>query len=405
MHALIVVSLLASIDLGAARNAQAELQAMCDADRGRLWGRSVCGPLVFAEQRTREAVQLADGNVTTTRVPDSIGIANTGVDWDGRRWTMVMWPLSQYTITRRVLLGHESFHRIQQELGLPMTSPANAHLDTAEGRYWMRMEWRALARALAGDESATADALSFRAKRHALTAHAAEEERLLEMNEGLAEHTGFALAIPHVRERIAPLVKKLANAEKSETIARSFAYTSGPAWGALLDMSNPGWTRRVKASDDLGELFGLRRPQPPLLYVAASSEHTKAAAAAAAVQKYGGEAVLAEEQARAERKRALMARLEATFVTGPVLTLPLEQMQFTFDPNQVQPFGDRGSVYETLEVRDTWGKIVVREGGGWITSDFKRLIVPANGSGYELTLNEGWKMAAGAREGDKTISR
>jgi hypothetical protein len=394
MHALIVVSLLASIDLGAARNAQAELQAMCDADRGRLWGRSVCGPLVFAEQRTREAVQLADGNVTQTRVPDSIGIANTGVDWDGRRWTMVMWPLSQYTITRRVLLGHESFHRIQQELGLPMTSPANAHLDTAEGRYWMRMEWRALARALAGDEQAIADALAFRVQRRVLTANAAEEERLLEMNEGLAEHTGFALAIPHVRERIAPLVKKLANAEKSETIARSFAYTTGPAWGALLDMRSPGWTRRVKAGDDLGGL-----------YVSVSPEHTKAAAAAAALQKYGGEAVLAEELARAERKRALMAKLEATFVNGPVLMIPLEQMQFTFDPNQVQPFGDRGSVYETLEVRDTWGKIVVREGGGWITSDFKRLIVPANGAGYELTLNEGWKTVAGAREGDKTITR
>jgi hypothetical protein len=391
MHALIVVSLLASIDLGAARTAQAELQAMCDADRGRLWGRSVCGPLVFAEQRTRDAVQLADGNATATHVPDSIGIANTGVDWDGRRWTMVMWPLSQYTISRRVLLAHESFHRIQKELGLPTTNPANAHLDTAEGRYWMRMEWRALARALAGDERAVADALTFRAKRRALMANAAEEERLLEMNEGLAEHTGFALAIPHVRERIAPLVKKLANAEKSETFARSFAYASGPAWGALLEMRDGRWTRRVKAKDDFGDLFREIRP------VFVTGEVRSA--------EYGGEALLAEELARAERKRALMAKLEATFINGPVLTLPLEQMQFTFDPNHVQPFGDRGSVYETLEVRDVWGKIVVREGGGWITSDFKRLIVPAGRAGYELTLNEGWKTVAGAREGDKTITR
>ncbi len=100
-----------------------------------------------------------------------------------------------------------------------------------------------------------------------------------------------------------------------------------------------------------------------------------------------------------------MASLEARFVTGSTLTLPLEQMQFTFDPNHVQPFGDRGSVYQSLEVRDVWGKIVVREGGGWITSDFKRLIVPADGAGYELTLNEGWKIVAGAREGDKTITR
>lgn len=388
MHALLVVSLLASIDLGAARTAQAELQAMCDADRGRLWGRSVCGPLVFAEQRTRDAVRLADGEAIAMKVPDTMGIANTGIDWDGRRWTMVMWPLPQSTINRRVLLGHESFHRIQNDLGLPMNSPANAHLDSAEGRYWMRMEWRALARALATrDDRYVADAIAFRAKRRALAPHAAEEERQLEMNEGLAEHTGFALAIPNVRERIAPLIKKLANAEKSETIARSFAYTSGPAWGALLDQRLSNWSRHLKKNDDLAKLTGIAATKEPR------------------IAEYGGEALLAEEQARAEKKRALLAQLEAKFITGPVLTLSLEQMSFTFDPNAVQPFGDRGSVYETLEVRDVWGKIVVRAGGGWITSDFKKLIVPADGAGYELTLADGWKVIAAAREGDTTVAR
>lgn len=390
MHALLAWTLLASIDPSAARGAQAELQAMCD--RGRLWGRSVCGPIVFAEHGTREAVQIADGVTTPTRVPDSIGIANTAVDWDGKRWTMVVWPLPRGTIARRALLGHESFHGVQKELGLPMASPANAHLDTAEGRYWMRMEWRALARALAtGRDDAVVDALTFRAKRRALAPGAAEEERALEMNEGLAEHTGYALAVPYVRERVASLVKKLADAEKSETYARSFAYTSGPAWGALLEMRDPRWTRRVKATDDLGNL--LESIEPVFL------------SGAVRTSEYGGDAVLAEEQARATRKRELMARLQATFVDNPVLTIPLVNMQFTFDPDHVQPFGERGSVYETLEVRDTWGKIVVTKGGALITSDFQKLIVPADGGGYELTLNEGWKVVAGGREGDKNVSR
>jgi hypothetical protein len=388
MHALLAWSLLASIDLGAARHAQAELQAMCDRDHGRLWGRSVCGPIVFAEHGTREAVQIADGVVTPTRVPDSIGIANTALDWDGKRWTMVVWPLPKSTIARRALLAHESFHGVQKDLGLPMTNPANAHLDTATARYWMRMEWRALARALATrDDAAIGDALTFRAKRRALTAGAAEEERVLEMNEGLAEHTGYALAVPHVRERVAALVKKLADAEKSETFARSFAYASGPAWGALLEMRDPRWTRRVKATDDFGDLIRVR----PHVQVRTS--------------EYGGEAVLAEEQARATRKRELMARLQATFVDGPVLTIPLVNMQYIFDPNHVQPFGESGSVYETLEARDAWGKIVVTKGGALITSDFQKLIVPAAGEGYVLTLNEGWKVVEGARDGDKNVGR
>ena len=95
--------------------------------------------------------------------------------------------------------------------------------------------------------------------------------------------------------------------------------------------------------------------------------------------------------------------LRAKFVDGPVLTIPLKQMQFTFDPNNVQPLGDLGTVYPSMEVSDVWGRIVVT-GGGLIAADYSRLTVPASGEGYTLTLKEGWKIVAGAREGDKTLS-
>ncbi len=58
---------------------------------------------------------------------------------------------------------HELFHRIQGGLGLssempkmPPGSGENAHLDSLEGRYWMRLEWRgrALARALGASGAA-----------------------------------------------------------------------------------------------------------------------------------------------------------------------------------------------------------------------------------------------------------
>jgi hypothetical protein len=118
--------------------------------------------------------------------------------------------------------------------------------------------------------------------------------------------------------------------------------------------------------------------------------------------EYGAEAIRAEENARATKKRELAAALRAKFVDGPVLVIPLKQMQFTFDPNNVQPLGDLGTVYPSMEVRDVWGKIVVT-GGGLISADYSRLAVPAGGEGYTLTLSEGWKIVAGAREGDKTL--
>jgi hypothetical protein len=118
---------------------------------------------------------------------------------------------------------------------------------------------------------------------------------------------------------------------------------------------------------------------------------------------YGEGPLWSEEKARAAKKLELMTALRKKFVEDPVLTIPLQQMQFTFDPNRVQPFGELGTVYPSMEVRDAWGKIVV-SGGGLISADYSRLVVPASGEGYELTLNEGWKIIPGAREGDKTVA-
>ena len=127
MHALLAATLLASIDLASAQRAFTELDAMCAADGGRMWGRTLCGPMVFAEPQTREAVRRVEHDVEAAKVPDTFGIANTAVEWDGRTWTMVMWPLPQNPVSRRALLAHESFHRLQKELGLPQSNPRKSN--------------------------------------------------------------------------------------------------------------------------------------------------------------------------------------------------------------------------------------------------------------------------------------
>jgi hypothetical protein len=52
-------------------------------------------------------------------------------------------------------------------------------------------------------------------------------------------------------------VDLLAGAETAALEAsrvRTLAYVSGPAYGLLLDASSPGWTRRVRGTDDLATL-------------------------------------------------------------------------------------------------------------------------------------------------------
>ena len=271
---------------------------------------------------------------------------------------MIMLPLPEDAYKRRVLLAHESFHRIQPKLGLVTKEVPNAHLDTLQGRYLMQLERRALAAALGGDRRALSDALAFREQRREIFPNAAAEENALEMNEGLAEYTGTVFAEPSLPKRIPHLIEALRDAEKTPTFSRSFAYASGPAWGALREMG-------------YGEA------------------------------KYGASELLAAERTRDEKKQATLRDFRARFIDGPVLVLPLRNMQFEMNPNEAQPFEQYGTVYPTLTLRDAWGSIVVKQGGAMIASDWTKLIVPRPPTDdYTLSLNEGWKI-----EGDTVVRR
>src|SRR5262249_32294803 len=160
-----------------------------------------------------------------------------------------------------------------------------------EGRYWLQLEWRALAAALQGDKSAIDEALAFRAKRYSLFPNAEAEERALEFREGLAEYTGTALAEPSLPGRVPHLLKMLRDGEKKPTFVRSFAYVSGPAWGAIRE------TRHVEPAGE--------RPVHP--------------------EKYGGAELLASEKVREEKKQAMLRDFRVRFIDGPVLVLPLRK--------------------------------------------------------------------------------
>jgi hypothetical protein len=368
-----------------------ELRAMCARDGGRMWGVNVCGPTMVVDRQSRA---VAANRPAPATLPKEIGIANTAVDWDGVHWTMIAGPLPDDPFARKMLLVHESFHRIQKGIGFPSVEAPNAHLDSVDGRYWLQLEWRALAKAMGGDRDAIGDALAFRARRRALFAGAANEERQLEMNEGLAEYTGAALAEPDISKRVPHLVTKLRDAETTPTFVRSFAYASGPAWGTLLEMKRPQWTRAVHASDDFGVLVG-------------EAWHAGAASNAdARAILYDGPKLMAAEQERDAHKKAMLSEFRARFIDDAHLTIPLRHMSFEFDPNASQPFEGSGTVYPTLTLRDDWGSIVVRHGGALIASDWMSVVVAAApGDDYTLTLNDGWSIVPATRAGDVTLAK
>ncbi|MGH9240733.1 MAG: hypothetical protein ACRD3G_22035, partial [Vicinamibacterales bacterium] len=248
----------AQVDQQRAQEYFKDVQALCERDGARLWGVSICAPMVIGDMRTRTFATSQPAPAGDR--PQLVGLVNAPIQWGGVTWGAYAWDfvVNESPRGRRELMLHELFHGIQPQLGLLVQAQASEHLDSMDGRYWLRLEWRALARALreSGEPRnlAIRDALAFRQARRAVYPSGIESERAQEISEGLAAYTGTVLAAESAADAIASAVDQLTKAETQDSFVRTFAYASGPAYGLLLDASSPGWTRRVRGTDDLATL-------------------------------------------------------------------------------------------------------------------------------------------------------
>lgn len=408
-----------AIDHALAKRYFAEAVEISRADAGSLWGIPLAGPLLFADPRSKYVVAnqadaegklVASGGVWVGTLPPEIGVANTAIKFGGTHWTMIAWKLPERRTDRRLLMAHEMFHRVQDGLGLPGASPPNAHLDTRDGRLWLRMEWRALGEALVRDgearKAAIADALAFRAKRReACGGPSATQENELELNEGLCEYTGFRLCglpSPALAYRARTQMERH---EDRGGFTRSFAYASGPAYGLLLDSVKPGWNIGFKAPGDLGELLGRLAGVKPSMDVES------------AMARYDGADVRADEDRREARRVAQLREDKARYIDGTVLVLPAGELRYSFDPNGVRAFDETSSVFTPATVSDSWG-VLEAGGGAMMVRDASGGIVavrvpgpkdhkanPLEGDGWSLKVADGWEVVSGSKAGELTLKK
>lgn len=412
----------ASIAAAQAARVFQEVKAISDKDGGKMWGAALYGATLFVDENTREVVAnrpdyqnllKPQGDVFVGTLPAEDNVANTATRWGGVSWTMVRWPLPENPLERDSLLIHESFHRIQDGLGLGGPDTANDHLDTQDGRLWLQLEWRALRTALLQQKDARKkaeqDALVFRVYRRSLFKDAAAHEQALEMHEGLPEYTGIVLCAKSKAEAAAYTAGRLEGAGSMATFVRSFAYMTGPAYGILLDEAKPDWRKTLKGTDDLGDLLAaaLGMALPPDLQADALGR----------TQAYGGKELVASEQARAAKKIQQETAMRQRFVEGPVLNLPLtEAFSYSFDPTNQVPIEGTGTVYPYLRISAAWGILEATQGalmlmkegmisGVRISAPKDPAVRPLAGEGWILTLKEGWSVVPGKRPGDLGLKK
>jgi hypothetical protein len=226
------------------------------------------------------------------------------------------------------------------------------------------------------------------------------------MHEGMAEYTGAKLSTSSPEEFAVVAAPSLRSAPtRTPSYARSFAYTSGPAYGGLLDAGNPQWRKGLTPATNLGELLARAYAiDPPAL---SKTEALRRA------ERYDGGEVVAIETRREEKHQAHIAAAKKLFVDEPVLALPAgKEFDFTYDPNTVLGLDDNLTLYQgDVRVSDEWGILHASDGALFLRKDGKFVSVqvpapadatkfPLAGKGWTLELKSDWKLVPGERTGD-----
>ena len=395
----------AQVDPQLARRYFQEAKELCERDAGRLWGVSLCGPMVIFDQAT--GTRATSQPEPEGPPPRFLGQADGPVSWGGSRW--FAWPLwmlpeNDADIRQQNML-HGLFHRIQPDLGLITDDGFNEHLDTFEGRVWMQLEWRALRRALESSGSdraeAIADALAFRRQRRRLFPGAADNERRDEIREGLASYTGIAALADSPADARRAAASALPVGEAQGSLVGNFEAASGPAYGVLLDDLMPEWRRQLRSTSDLGDLLASATDRPPTTDVAV------------AAGRYDGRALRTAEEARDRSQQVRVAALRQRFVDGPVLTMPAGGSG-SFDTRGSVAIPGVGTVlFNDFTLTAQWGRLEA-DNGVLRAADGTTLSVPLTvplegadlqGDGWSATLNTGWVVRPAARPGSFAIVR
>lgn len=392
-------------DWDQAKKAFNELNEVLKNEKGHLWDHSMEGPLMFVNRETRAIIANESGNsgdlvikenLFVGKLPENFNIANTAIDWNGKRWTMLALPLPETKEERLNLLIHESFHRIQPALGFnSLNEIQSIHLDSKDGRIYLTLELEALKMALSSDEPEIhiKNALLFRQYRYQIFSEAKGSENSLEINEGLAEYTGSILS-----QRKEPDLKKHYISQIDwfytlPTYVRSFAYFTIPVYGYFMKKTSTEWNKQItnetNLSDYISEFFGVK-------YQDLTNDDILNAG-----KKYGISSIIENETQREVKIDDLKRKYKKIFLSDNIVEIRLEDMKIGFNPTNIMPLDSMGTVYPNLRVTDNWGILEVDSCGALMSPEWNKVTISypqsitdtlISGNGWKLKLNNSWKL-------------
>ncbi len=382
-----------------------ELNEVLTTENGQTWKYSLQGPLMLVNRESRVIIanekdtanELSkQGALYVGQLPESINIANTAFDWKGKHWTMVALPLPETKAERLSLLIHESFHRIQPIIGFDSVHEVpSVHLDTKDGRIYLKLELEALKRALTTNQPDMhiKNALLFRQYRYNLFPEAKKAENSLEILEGLAEYTGSILSQRSDSNLKEHYVSQIDWFYSLPTFVRSFAYFTTPVYGYLMHQTDENWNLQITKDTNLSEYM--------FAFFDVSQQTCTKEAIMQLGADYGIDSIIDLETQREIKKELLKRSYRNTFLSDSVVEIGLEKMSIGFNPSNIMPLDSLGTVYPNLRITDNWGILEVDSCGALVSPSWDKVTISYPeiitdtlivGRGWRLKLNNEWKL-------------
>ena len=396
----------ASVEIKTATKLFENVDSLCMIDNGKLWGVNLYGPIlivnpgnrsVIANVSDKEGILKMEHGVFIGQLPNEINIANTAVIWGGVKWAMVSWDAlhqNQKYINSKLLI-HESWHRVQEEIGIDAVMSKNLHLDEEFGVILMKLELIALKNALsfnAGFKEDLKNALIIRKYRQ--KSFPANNENDFERHEGMAEYTGFKLCGIDSTQLFNTLVKYVDSAIEKEGFSNSFAYFTGPAYGFMLDKIYPGWLELLKQGKSLTEIAS----QKIEVDFAEMDSMNFVSNFNSIVNYYNADSIVNSVKENAKKNRKLAEYYEKKIFGENQLIIPNQNIKFSFNPQEKLISIRNGVVYKTLNISAHWGTIEVSD-GIYRANDWSVFVVSAPNEsrilewdGYKLNLKENYSV-------------
>jgi hypothetical protein len=271
-------------------------------------------------------------------------------------------------------------------------------MDEKEARLWIKLEWKALRKAINSDgderQLAIRDALIFRGSNRELYHKYAGDENKFETYEGLATFTYTLLCTNSREEFKSRLFENLDRVYSMQSYARSYGFIHGALYASLLYDKGFDLKTITINNFDLGNVV-------KELYKIDLPAICRDVAGSLAVN-YDIETINKEEEKRDTDIKESVDRQLSLFTNKPVVFLELESPSFDFEPEDVHSLDSFGTLYNSIRVSDNWGKLTVDKGGCLVSNNLKFIRITAKGfkadkkhiygEGWHLTLNDDWEL-------------